>query len=211
MSAGTNPCSALIDQHIAAAHGEKPALKYGDARYSFNDLAALVNRAGNVFRDLDVTIDDRILILVRPSPAYFAAVLGAMKIGAIPLIEGEAGIAPEAIDKLAKATEQIKTIVVDEARVPELRGDVSAEILVVGEDGGAHQSFVASLRASASSLSAVLRDESASAVAIVDANGDVRTVSCADLDNPDVFAGHALGGHVQTLGSGAPIDIARQA
>ena len=211
MSVGTNPCSALIDQHIAAAHGEKPALKYGDARYSFNDLAALVNRAGNVFRDLGLAIDDRILVLVRPSPAYVGAVLGAMKIGAVPVIEDASGITAAAIGDLAHGTNPMKAIVVDEARVLELSGDISAEIMVVGEDGGAHQSFVALLRASASSLSAVSRDESAAAVAIVDANGDVRTVTCADLDNPDVFAGHALGGHVQALGSGAPIDIPRQA
>ena len=200
----TNPCATLVDQHIAANRGERPALKYGESRYSFNDLAALTNRAGNVFRDLGLGADDRILVRVRPSPAYFAAVLGAMKIGAVPVIEGDDG-GLEAGDAFREA----KAIVVDESRVGELDSDTNAIILIVGEEAGAHQSFVALLRAGASSLIAVPRAPDAVAVAILDQHGDTTSISCAELADANLFKGHRAAGEFKSLAAGASIDIVR--
>ena len=200
----TNPCSTLVDQHIAANRGERSALKYGDSRYSFNDLAALTNRAGNVFRDLGLGVDDPILVLVRPSPAYFAAVLGAMKIGAVPIIEGDDGGLGA-----GEGFREAKAIVVDESRVGELDSDTKAMILVVGEEAGAHQSFVTLLRAGASSLIAVPRDQNATAIVILGQRGGTKTVSGADLLVPGMLAGHAFANSLEALAAGDSIDIVR--
>jgi len=202
---GTNPCSTLIDQHITANRGERSALKYGESRYSFNDLAALTNRAGNVLRDLGVGVDDNVLVLVRPSPAYFAAVFSAMTIGAVPVIEGEGRATTDAAGKFS----EVKAIVVDQSRVGEIDSDTTATVLVVGEEAGVHQSFVALLRAGASSLTAVPRDQNATALAILGQHG-AKSVSGAELLIPGVFSGHAFADSLEALAAGDTIDINRK-
>ena len=203
----TNPCAALVDQHIAANRGEQPALKYGDKRYTFNDLAALTNRAGNVFRDLGVGVGDRVLVLVRPSPAYFAALLGAMKIGAVPVVAADSGTSVAAVD----GSGDTKAIVVDEARVGDLGENGGAIVLVVAEEGGAHQSFVALLRTSASSLTAVPREAEAPGFVLLGSDGEITTAPCADLTamGRGVLSGSELGGFLSILAGGDTVEIAR--
>ena len=194
--ASSNPCSALVDQHIAANRGEAAALKYGEKRYTFNDLAALTNRAGNVFRDLGLGLDDGIAILVHPSPAYFAAILGAMKIGAVPVLtESSTG-----------ATD-VQAIVVDEQRAGDINPSAGAIVLVVAEDGGPHQSFVALLRAGTSSLIAVPRVDTASALEFASSDGKRQAISCAGLAQTGERAEHPLMAQLAVLGRGEAIQI----
>ena len=73
-----NAAALLVDQHIAANRGDQTALRYGDRRYSFNDLAALANRGGNLLRRSEVRPGGSVVLLLSPSPAFFAALLGAI-------------------------------------------------------------------------------------------------------------------------------------
>src|SRR6185503_465900 len=43
-----NVTQAAVDRHITGADGQRTALRFGDKQYSFHDLAALTNRAGNM-------------------------------------------------------------------------------------------------------------------------------------------------------------------
>ena len=48
-------------------------------------MADLANRAGNVFRDLGVEMEDRVLLLCLDAPEFLGAFWGAIKLGAVPI------------------------------------------------------------------------------------------------------------------------------
>src|SRR5262245_57533491 len=130
-----NAAALLVDQHIAANRGDQTALRYGDRRYSFNDLAALTNRGGNLLRRSEVRPGGCVVLLLSPSPAFFAALLGAIKIGAVPLIsEGHWGAAD--LGRCLTASSPALAVV-EQARVPELEaapGAAGVKTVVVGAD-----------------------------------------------------------------------------
>jgi len=81
MSLVTEVNTALaIDRSISENKGDQLAIRYRDKRYSYNDLAALMNRAGNMLKKNNVGMGDQILVAVSASPSLVASVLGAMKI-----------------------------------------------------------------------------------------------------------------------------------
>lgn len=165
IDASANAAAVLVDNHIAQSEGDRTALKYGTKRYAYHDLAALMNRAGNMLRDLGVEAGRHVLIAVAPSPACVASVLGAMKIGAIPVLAADANA-----KRLGKAIDELDppVIVADAARAASLQkaaGDRT--IIVVGGDPEPDRSFVELLRASASSLSRESVDGKAWAVAVL--------------------------------------------
>jgi acyl-coenzyme A synthetase/AMP-(fatty) acid ligase len=161
-----NAAALLIDRHIAETNGNCVALRYGEKRYTYHDVAALMNRAGNMFRRLGVEGGQHVLIAVAPSPAWAASLLGAMKIGAVPVLipcseEGEELAA--AVATLAPAA-----VVVDVDRASRLAGLANgAPLVTVGESTDAARSFVALLRESASSLARENVGEAAPAIAVV--------------------------------------------
>ncbi|MGH8013360.1 MAG: AMP-binding protein [Candidatus Binataceae bacterium] len=170
-----NLATALVDRHIAATEGNQRALRYGEKNYSFHDLAALMNRAGNVMRTLGVESGQPVLIIIPPSPAFFAAILGAMKIGAIPIVPAETvtvGLLRGALAHAAPAA-----VLIDRARWDEfgpiLRG---LNIVVAGDAPDGFPSLVDMLREAPSSLSAAQLDNSAEALTILRGAG-AQTVS----------------------------------
>lgn len=185
-----NAAAVLIDRHITGTNGDRVALRYREKRYTYHDLAALANRAGNMFRKLGVTPGRHVLIAVAPSPAWAASLLGAMKIGAIPVL------APRAEDKnLAAAVAPLKpaAVVADADRAGPLTAIVDgAPLVAVGESADPQRSFVTLLRESASSLSRESVDEAAPAVAVVSDRG-VRTATHDQLAGEHVEGGLGLG------------------
>ena len=82
-----NVASRLIDTLIAGNRGDQQAFSYNGKRYSYQDVAALMNRAGNLALNLGVRPGERVLLLLPASPAFVASVLGVMKAGAVPVID----------------------------------------------------------------------------------------------------------------------------
>jgi len=80
-----NQAEFLTDRHLKEGRGEKVALYYLDQKITYKELLEKVNRTGNALRQLGIAPEDRVVVLVWDSPAYFYGVLGAMKIGAIPV------------------------------------------------------------------------------------------------------------------------------
>ena len=66
------PFTALRSVQTLVA-GDKLAMRYGEKRYSYHDLAALMNRAGNMLRRFGVGPGDEILVAVSPSPSLVAS------------------------------------------------------------------------------------------------------------------------------------------
>ncbi len=63
-------------------HGARPALICGEESLSYAELATQVARAASAFRALGVAPGDRVLLLMRDTPEFAAAWLGAVHAGA---------------------------------------------------------------------------------------------------------------------------------
>jgi benzoate-CoA ligase len=80
-----NLSAVLLDEHLAAGRGDRPALRYEGATLSYSDVSRLVARAGNALRALGVDMEDRVALLLPDSPEFVATFLGAIRIGAVPV------------------------------------------------------------------------------------------------------------------------------
>lgn len=191
----TNVTATLVDRHIAATRGGRNALRYGQSRYTFHDVAALMNRAGNMLRGLGVQADDHVLLLVPPSPALIAGLLGAMKIGAVPVVM----TVPIDGGSIARCLAAAKPAVIVAHRshleAVESAEHVTAPVVVVGEDAGAHMSFVELVREAPSSLSGAPVATEAMALALF-GDGGLITASHGQIAAL-IAAGEANGGEIE--------------
>ena len=78
-----NLASYFVDRHATEGRGGKTAVIYEGRSYTYAEIAARVNQAGNALRRTGVRAGDRVLIIVPDSPEFVAAYFGAMKIGAV--------------------------------------------------------------------------------------------------------------------------------
>ncbi len=80
-----NAASHFVDRHIAEGRGAKVAFIDDRGSHSYADLAARVNRAGNLLKSLGVQREQRVLMAMLDSIDFPAMFFGAMKIGAVPV------------------------------------------------------------------------------------------------------------------------------
>src|SRR5215472_8911222 len=80
-----NAASYFVDRHLAEGRGAKTGIECGDARITYAELAANINRTGNALRALGVQIEQRVLLLLLDSPEFAFCFFGAIKIGAVPV------------------------------------------------------------------------------------------------------------------------------
>jgi acyl-coenzyme A synthetase/AMP-(fatty) acid ligase len=149
-SDAANAASVIIDHQISENKGDRNALRFRDKRYSYNDLAALMNRAGNMMHRLGVKSGDAVLIAVAPSPSLLASVFGAMKIGALPVLLPSDAKSPTIPSGGSKS--EVKLLIAEAARLDALSVPQGVTVLVVGDVSNGQKSFVQEMRQSASSL-----------------------------------------------------------
>jgi benzoate-CoA ligase len=80
-----NAATAFIDRHLSEGHGDRVALRFGQQSLTYAQVAASVNRVGNMLRRLGVRPEERVLLVVLDSPAFVYSFWGAIKIGAVPV------------------------------------------------------------------------------------------------------------------------------
>jgi benzoate-CoA ligase family protein len=78
-----NLASHFVDRNVEEGRGERTALVCGSRAVTYAELAAMVNRAGNVLRDLGVRREQRVLLALSDSPEFVAIWYAALKIGAV--------------------------------------------------------------------------------------------------------------------------------
>ena len=78
-----NFAADLLDRHLEAGHGARPALRYRGRTLTYADVAGETNRVGNALRALGVDVEQRVAIALPDSPEFVATFLGAIKIGAV--------------------------------------------------------------------------------------------------------------------------------
>jgi len=76
-----NIAAALLERR--AGDASHSAIEYGDAAWTYGEITALANRAGNGLQALGVAREQRVLIALPDSPEFVATFLGAIKIGAV--------------------------------------------------------------------------------------------------------------------------------
>jgi len=69
----------------ASGRGSAPALRYRGETLTYRELTTLQDGAAAAFRDRGVARGDRVALVLRDSPRFIAAFLGAVKLGAIPV------------------------------------------------------------------------------------------------------------------------------
>jgi len=80
-----NAATVLVDAHIAAGRGAKPAILCGESVVTYGALCEGVNRLGNILKGLGVRMEERVAILMPDSPEFAFAFFGAMKTGAVAI------------------------------------------------------------------------------------------------------------------------------
>ncbi len=80
-----NQAQFLVDRHIEEGRAGNIVVYYEDDKITYAELAAMVNRTGNVLRDLGVEMENRVMILMPDRPEVLYTHLGAMKIGAVSI------------------------------------------------------------------------------------------------------------------------------
>ena len=78
-----NVASYFVDRNVEDGRGDRTALVGPGARATYAELAALVNRSGNVLRELGVRAEERVLLVLADSVEFVALWYGAQKIGAV--------------------------------------------------------------------------------------------------------------------------------
>jgi benzoate-CoA ligase family protein len=78
-----NAADHLLGEAALARHGSRTALLYGEQALTYAGLAAEVGRATNALRAHGVRPGDRVLLLLRDTPEFAAAWLGAVRAGAV--------------------------------------------------------------------------------------------------------------------------------
>jgi benzoate-CoA ligase family protein len=75
--------STLLDRNLEAGRDKKVAIHAGEEEVTYGDLFDRACRVANLLRDMGVRREERVLLLLHDTPAFPAAFLGAMRMGAV--------------------------------------------------------------------------------------------------------------------------------
>jgi acyl-coenzyme A synthetase/AMP-(fatty) acid ligase len=80
-----NMTELVLDRHVAAGRGERPALLFEDKVFSYSDLQRHVNMCANGLENLGIGRGDHFLVRSQNRPESVIAILAGMKLGAVPI------------------------------------------------------------------------------------------------------------------------------
>ncbi len=146
-----NLCDYYLGERLAEGRGGRVALRVDDRAghthsSTYAEVHALACRFGNLFRELGVEPEQRVLLALADSAEYVGALFGALKIGAAVVMVNPRLSAPE-LRALFDYT-RAKLAVVDAESLPAVEAARQGlayprRLVVVGGDAGAHTSWEA--------------------------------------------------------------------
>jgi benzoate-CoA ligase family protein len=114
-----NLATWFVDHNVAEGRGDRVALIGPSGTTTYDELARLTNRCGNLLRDLGVRAGDRVLLVLGDSVEFVALWYGAQKIGAVTA-EAYTFLQPKDYAYYIEYTDA-KVVVVDESTAPVIR------------------------------------------------------------------------------------------
>lgn len=135
-----NAAEYFVDRHISEGRGSKIAIECEEARITYGELFASVNRVGNALKQFGVRMEERVLLLLLDTPEFAASFFGAIKIGAVPVPVNTLLRPPDY--KYMLNNSRARVAIVSQALLPLLREIPRKElhflehIVVVGEAEG---------------------------------------------------------------------------
>ena len=156
-----NAAVDLVDRHVAEARGERVAYTDDLEEVTYAGLAARVNRAGNALRALGVRREERVMLAMLDTIDMPAVMLGAMKIGAVP-VPVNTLLQPHDYAYLVKDS-RARVLVVSDHLLPKLEPAIAAATelahvvtarTVLGGARGAHSKLEELLAAASPELAA---------------------------------------------------------
>ena len=144
-----NMADYFLDARVREGHGDRTAVIVDDARYSYRDVLAQANQAGNLLRAHGIDIEDRVLLLLPDGIAFVAAFFGILKAGAT-FCMGNPMSTTEDLAYLLDYT-RARAVVTDHSTLdrltPALQGNVRCRArFVVGGDAEGFEPWEESLR-----------------------------------------------------------------
>jgi benzoate-CoA ligase family protein len=80
-----NATSDLLEGNLEGGRSHKVAIRTADGDWTYAEMVAAANRAGNALRELGVEMETRVLMAVLDTPEFAATFFGAIKLGAVPV------------------------------------------------------------------------------------------------------------------------------
>lgn len=120
-----NAAEHLLGEGALARHGARTALVSAERTLTYRELAADMARAANALRALGVRPGERVLLLLRDTPEFVAAWLGAVHAGAVAV--GVNSKLAEADYRHMVADSEARLLIADEDLLPVL-GPLAAEL-----------------------------------------------------------------------------------
>ena len=131
-----NLATWFVDRNVDEGRGERTALIGPQGKTTYAELAALVNRCGNLLSELGVRAGDRVLLVLGDSVEFVALWYGAQKIGAVTA-EAYTFLQPKDYAYYIEYTDA-KVVVVDEsteAAIREVAGERQVLVVEAGFTG----------------------------------------------------------------------------
>jgi benzoate-CoA ligase family protein len=120
-----NGAELLLGDRVLAQHGERIALLSGEEAVSYAELGTRVRAAGAAFRRLGIAPGERVLLLMRDTPQFAAAWLGAVRAGVVAIALNNR--LPEADYRHILSDSGARLVVLEDAVVG-ARPDLAAEL-----------------------------------------------------------------------------------
>jgi 4-hydroxybenzoate-CoA ligase len=139
-----NATDYFVDRNIRQGRGHKVAVYTEYRNYTYNDIEKMTNKTANAFRELGLTVDDRVLILMLDVPQFYAVFWGAIKIGVVP-IPVNTMLTPDDYEYYLNDS-RAKVLVISEQMIPiisQIKGDLLylRDLIIISETQGAHIPF----------------------------------------------------------------------
>ncbi|HKB19889.1 MAG TPA: benzoate-CoA ligase family protein [Gaiellaceae bacterium] len=132
-----NLATWFVDRNVDDGRGDRTALLSASGPTTYAELARLVNRCGNLLRELGVQPQDRVLLVLGDSVEFVALWYGAQKIGAVTA-EAYTFLQPKDYAYYVEYTDA-KVVVADEATEAAVRGVARGRQVFVVDDAFAER------------------------------------------------------------------------
>ena len=137
LPASLNIADHFLDARIREGKGTKTAVICGERRLTYGDVAELASRFANIYADLGVVPEQRVIVALPDVPEFVGALFGAIKMGAVGVMVN-CNLKPEAIAAFYEYTRAQVVVVHQEHLAAFARAAQDARflqhVLIVGDD-----------------------------------------------------------------------------